>query len=598
MNEPRTHYFKVRLSLTRLSTEHPDTLEFSMPAWTPGSYLVRDFAKNVRGVRAYDSDTGRSLKVTKKDKSTWAVHRSSACSLSFEYEVYAFEPTVDTSYLDQRHAVVNGASIFVYPAGISNQPSVLRVVRHEPWNVISTGLKMASSDSKSWSFEAADYDVLIDSPIEIGNQEVHTFVEGGTKYEVSIFDPFTLDNARLVEDLKKIVHHSAAVFRLVPFERYVFLIDVTSDSSGGLEHLNSTLCTYSYLATRSETEYRRSLGLFSHEFFHAWNVKRMRPEGLGPFDYSREVYTRSLWVAEGLTSYYGELLLRRSNILSVEEYLDSLCDSINQMISLPGSRWQSAEEGSFDSWIKHYRRNETDPNSQLSYYTQGTVIGALLDLQIRRNTGCAKTLDDVMREVYKGTYLEKAAGYTEEEFQKVCEEIGGEGISEIFERRVRGRELVDYSRYLSYAGLKLSPKQKPSEVTGFLGLKATSDAGRVVVREILAGSAAEEAGLAPDDEIIAVDKLRVDLPRFSYLIKAARAGVGLGLAVSRKGVLIDLQATVADYPALENRIIKTETATQEQKRVYSSWIGAEWDTALNYQEHLESPVRRRPFDFI
>ncbi|MDG6907347.1 MAG: M61 family metallopeptidase, partial [Nitrososphaerota archaeon] len=393
MTNPSSHYFEVNIEVRDITS---DRLRFSTPVWTPGSYLVREFSRNILEFGAYDLGTGVALSTWKESKNTWVVETSGSKNLNARYKVYAFEYTVDTSYLDDLHAVINGGSVFMYVEGLEGETIVLSIEKSKKWTEVSTGLETARSEDPRPTFIAENYDMLVDSPIEVGNQRVHSFMVKNVEHQLSVYSNRKFDQDALVSDLKKIVESTIAVMGQIPYKRYVFLVDFTDEKYGGLEHSNSTHCMASFFKLEPTQEYKKLLSLFSHEFFHAWNVKRMRPVGLGPFNYSSETYTRSLWIAEGITSYYDDLLIRRAGIYSVSEYLDALCSNFN-LISLDGSKWQSAEESSFDTWIKHYRQNENSINSVCSYYTQGAVTGWMLDLEIMRKTNGEKRLDDVMR---------------------------------------------------------------------------------------------------------------------------------------------------------------------------------------------------------
>jgi predicted metalloprotease with PDZ domain len=340
------------------------------------------------------------------------------------------------------------------------------------------------------------------------------------------------------------------------------------------------------------------MGLYSHEFFHAWNVKRLRPVGLGPFDYSAETYTKSLWIAEGITSYYDDLILRRSGLYSVEEYLDAFVINVNIVKSLPGSRYQSAEEASFDAWTKFYKQDENSPNVTSSYYTQGTVIGWMLDMAIRRTSRGGKSLDDVMKKLYHVVFLKGNRGYTDKEFEATCVELGGAEIERIFDDRVRGRKDVDYDLYLGYVGLKLNSKEEHAEEKGFLGAKLKSEGGRTMVASELAGSPAEAMGLAVNDEILAASGFRMGLDKLVFFIGTMRSGESLRLTVARNGRLTELNGQVGGRPAFEYRIQPVKEATDEQKALFKGWMLSDWKADLKYPEYAKSPDRKPMFDYV
>ena len=458
------HYLDVAMEV-KVPEAARGELRLALPVWTPGHYLVSDFARNVDRMKAFDQETKDELQVEKLEKSLWRVVTGGARRVRVEYSVYAFVYSVSDSYVDGQHALINGAGVLLYAEGMKDAPARLKLEPFSGWKVVSTGLARVSE----WEFEAPDYDVLVDSPLEVGNQEVERFQTAAAEYEVSMFGEAFTDKSRFVEDIRKIVQATEPVFGQVPYQRYVFLVNFTDATRGGLEHLNSTMCFLQRFRMVPAEEYHRAMGLFSLEFFHAWNVKRMRPAGLGPFDYSKEVYTRSLWIAEGVTSYYDDLILRRAGIYSPEEYLDAFAENINAVRSLPGSRHQSAEEASFDTWTKYYKPNENSPNVTSSYYNQGAVVGWMLDMVLRE--GGRGTLDDAMKTVYSETFLKEGRGYTDEEFERACVSLGGAPAKEVFDSRVRGRKDVDFDRYLGCVGLRLEAKAKPSETKGFLGVR-------------------------------------------------------------------------------------------------------------------------------
>jgi len=593
MTRANAHYYDVVIEIPIPAGRRADELRLAMPVWTPGHYSVDDYARHVTDVKAFDAGSGRELRVTKLEKDIWSVTLQGTERLRVEYPVYAFVYSVGSSYLDHLHALINGASVFLYPEGMKGIPVRLVLVPRPEWTVVSTGLQRVSE----WEFAAPDYDVLVDSPLEVGNQEVRSFEVGGVRYDVSIFGSAPIDLERFIGDLKGIVEQTSPIFGHIPYDRYVFLVNFTDTTGGGLEHLNSTMCFSPRLRMVPKEEYDQSMGLFSHEFFHAWNVKRLRPTGLGPFDYSAETYTKSLWIAEGITSYYDDLILRRSGLYSVEEYLDAFVSSVNVLKSLPGSRYQSAEEASFDTWTKFYKPDENSPNVTSSYYTQGTVIGWMLDMAIRRTSRGGRSLDDVMRKLYNDVFLKGNRGYTDKEFEAACVELGGAEVEEIFDSRVRGRKDVDYDRYLGYAGLRLISKEERAEEKGFLGVRLKSEGAKTTVTTELAGSPAEAMGLAVNDEILAIGGFRMGSDKLSFCIGTMQPGKSLNLTIARNGKLMELNGQVGRRPAFEYRIQPLKNATDDQKTLFKGWMLSDWKAELKYSEYPKSPDRKPVFDY-
>ncbi len=599
MPKPNTHYFEVRIKIGGYANlvSDPEKLRLKMPVWTPGSYLVREFSRNVLDLDAELSPSGKKADSYKVSKNEWIIETERSPEIEIFYKVYAFELTVDTSYLDNLHAIINGGSVFVYVEGMENIEGVLDIIPFSEWKEVSTGLKKVSKDD--FEFVFPNYDILIDSPIEIGNQKVHSFDVGGKKYEVSIFSQIMFDQASFVNDLRKIVETTVKVFQDVPYDKYLFLVDLMNDNSfGGLEHLNSTHCIAPVLRLDPPQEYHHLLSLFSHEFFHAWNVKRMRPRGLGPFDYSKETYTKSLWIAEGVTSYYDDLLIRGSGIYTISEYLESFSYNVSLMKTLPGARMQSAEEASFDSWIKHYRQNENSPNTILSYYTQGSVIGWMLDMEIRKSSGLSKTLDDAMRKTYRETFVAEGRGFSDEEFERNCVEVAGsDSIKEIFRQRVSGRTDMDYDKYLGYSALKLMPK-KVEPRAGFLGVRLREESGKGLVSTVLSASSAETAGLSGNDEIVALNGIRMDKSRLSYYLPNRKPGELVSLTATRQGALIQLEARLTEKPTLEYRVAKKDEASEEERRFFQSWLGADWSAEIKYEDYKQSPSKTNLLEYV
>lgn len=594
MLRPNARCFDVSLEIHLSESRQGSPLSLTMPVWTPGHYVVEDFSRNVPEVKAFDSSTGVVRKVTKQTKNRWVVEPEKSEDIRVEYTVYTLLYDDIKSYIDPDHALINGASLFLSPEGMESEPQRLTLIPKDGWTRVSTGLERLSD----WEFVAPNYDVLVDSPIEVGNQIVDSFEVQGVQHQVSMFDSGPFDRKTFVADIKAIVEATVPIFGEMPYKKYVFLVGFTDETGGGLEHLNSTVCMVPRLRVTPKEEYHLMMSLFSHEFFHAWNVKRLRPKGLGPFNYSGETYTKSLWVAEGITSYYDDLVLRRAGLYSVGEYLDAFAININTLKSLPGSSRQSAEEASFDTWIKFYKSDANSPNVTSSYYTQGAVIGWMLDMEIRRATQGAKSLDDVMRTMYHETYVREGRGYSDEEFEAACRAIGGDELKAIFDSRVRGRGDVDYARYLGYAGLTLGPREENSQEKGFLGVRLSSEDGRTTVRTSLAGTPAESMGLTVNDELLAVDGIRVSSEKLSFYVATRKPGEPVRLTIARNGRLMQLEGELARKPTFEYRIRPLVAVTDEQKALFKGWLLEDWSPDIEYPDYVRSPDRRPTLDFV
>ncbi len=580
MPRPHTHLFEIEMRVKiPANLQVPNESDLVMPVWTPGSYMIREFERNVQDFAA-DVD-GHMLEWTKTDKNTWRVKTNGARQWRATYRVYANELTVRTSELNSDHAFWNNATLLMYPKGNLNAPSTLRIVSPSNWK-IATGLPQVEGQANT--FRAENFDILYDSPVEASNFKELDFQVRGVPHRIIIDGEGNYDPERLRTDVQKIVEAETTMFGGIPYHDYTFILHLRSNTGGGLEHLNSTALGFKRFEFATKDGYRKFDALVAHEFFHLWNVKRIRPDALGPFDYTKENYTRLLWVAEGITEYYGQLMVRRAGLISDQAYLDHLAQQIQDFQETPGRQVMSAEEASFDSWIKFYRPDENSVNSQISYYDKGELLGLLLDLDIRRRTNNAKSLDDVMRYLYT-EFFEKGRNYTPADFQKACELMSGASLEDVFARYVRSREDLApvYNRILASAGLQLeqagvgigSNDDRPVRRKGFLGaeLEDKPDGDFIVIKNVRAGSPAYEQGLNAKDKIIALDGARVDKDTFEALIAAKRAGDTVRITVFRFDDLrtFDIKLTgIVDAPY---RIVPLANASDQQKRIYEAWIG-------------------------
>ncbi|NBR15765.1 MAG: M61 family peptidase, partial [Crocinitomicaceae bacterium] len=395
MPKPQNHYFEVEMTLSDFKEKE---LNVKLPVWAPGSYLVREFSKNLNLVKAYD-EKNNEIEVVKKTKNTWTVKSNGEKKIKVKYEVYAFELSVRTSFLDLTHGYVSGTGVFMYVDGYKDKKGTLEIVKPTIFKTISTSLPKASisiAKDGSENFEFANYDQLVDCPIEIGNQVVFDFMASGVKHTVAMYGEGNYDIPSLKRDMAKVIETETAVFGVNPNKEYVFIVHNVVDGQGGLEHCNSTTLSVNRW-TYGGSEYVNFLNLVAHEYFHLWNVKRIRPIELGPFDYDQENYTSLLWVMEGFTSYYDELLLLRAGFYTKEEFLNKLQGSINYVEGSVGSRVQPVAHASFDAWIKAYRPTENSANTTMTYYSRGSVLGAIFDAMIIDHSKGKQCLDHFLQ---------------------------------------------------------------------------------------------------------------------------------------------------------------------------------------------------------
>jgi predicted metalloprotease with PDZ domain len=522
------HLFNVSVTVAEPAAEGQ---VFALPAWIPGSYMIREFARNIVRIRAESG--GQPVELTKLDKHTWRA-APVAGPLTLHYEVYAWDLSVRAAHLDQTHGFFNGTSVFLRVLGQEATPHQVDIQR--PGDPAAAGWRVATSlpelGAKRYGFGtylAADYDDLVDHPVEMGDFALASFKAHGIQHDIVVTGRVpNLDMERLQQDLKAICETQIAFFepktKKVPMDRYVFLTMAVGDGYGGLEHRASTalICSRADLPTtaapktaeRSEG-YVTFLGLCSHEYFHTWNVKRIKPAAFAPYDLQTETYTPLLWLFEGFTSYYDDLMLVRSGIISEATYFKLLGKTVGSVLRGSGRTKQSVAESSFDAWTKYYRQDENAPNAIISYYTKGSLVGLAFDLTIRAKTGGAKSLDDVMRalwERYGRDFYAGASGsgrgVTEKDVEALFDEIGGVRLKPLFDRYVRGTEDIPLAKLYAPFGIKLSDDRKNSKPS--LNIGVGRDPLGAKLTQVHEGGAAHQAGLSAGDVVIAVDGLRVN----------------------------------------------------------------------------------------
>ncbi len=592
LSMPRPHSHLLEVEVRASASGGP--LELLMPSWTPGSYLMREFPRNVQDFSAATA-AGEPLAWRKTDKNTWRIDAVAGTEVVAAYRVYANELSVRTSHLDASHAFVNGASVFMFVRGREREALSLEIDAPEGWNV-ATSLRSPSERR----LEAESYDRLVDGPLEIGTHEVLEWEQEGIPHRYALWGAADLDRERLMDDTRRIVAAASRLFGGLPYERYLFILHVLPEGRGGLEHADSCALQADRGSFRGEG-YENLLALVAHEFFHVWNVKRIRPETLDPFDYTRENYTRNLFVAEGLTTYYTDLMLRRAGLMAPERYVVRLGESISRLQALPGRHHQSLEESSFDAWIKFYRPDEHTPNSQVSYYHKGALVGLLLDMEIRRATGGARSMDDLMRLLWE-RYGSRDVGFpenTREGIQALAEEVAGGDLGEFFDVYLRGTAELEYDRHLEVVGLRLERAEGSAEGSGLagaqaapnhpgdvvaqetrLGVRTREQEGRLKVTHVLEGTAAFDAGLNAGDEIAAVAGRRTGAAELERLLHEREEGE-LEIAAFRRGELLRFRVPLGPHPAPKLRLARLPDASPEQRAALADWLRGEGGASLD-----------------
>ncbi|MEA5458525.1 PDZ domain-containing protein [Arcicella sp. LKC2W] len=563
MEQPQTHYFDVVIKLSNFDakTKQQGFLDLKMAVWTPGSYLVREYAKNVESVRVTSGSS--NLKSDKINKNTWRVRLlATSNEATVKYKVYANELSVRTSFIDDSHGYLNPASVFMYVNDWRQVPSTINIQPYKSWNTISTGLKSLGNNT----FEAENLDILIDSPIEIGTQKSLSFDLKGIPHKIAMYGEVKFDETKVANDFKKVCESALSVVGEHPCQDYTFLIHNIGLGGGGLEHLNSTTCQTSRMTYSNDRMYQNFMSLIAHEYFHLWNVKRIRPNALGPFDYENENYTHLLWFSEGCTSFYQNYILRRANMMTPEEYLSAYSNEINTIENQPGNKVQSVTESSWDAWIKYYRPNENSKNSTISYYDKGAVLGGVLNLAILQATKGSKNLDEVMRTLYQEYYKKQGRGFSDDEFQRTVEKVAGVSMSDFFQKYISGTETIPYNTYLATVGMKLVDKNAEN-TTPYLGAESR---GGLKITSVLRDSPAYNDGLNVGDEILQIDGVKPeDLPK---LISSKKVGDVIEVKVRRDGLDKKYNVTLQRNPTKNFSIEPIENPTKEQKDLYKKWL--------------------------
>ncbi len=563
--EPHTHYAEVKMIIEDWGT---GDLDVKMPVWAPGSYLVREFPKHVESFSCTGAN-GKSISSRKINKNTWRVTSGNHRSFQISYRVYAFELSVRTSFIDAEHAYLNGTSIFMYCDKLMQEPVSLKIFPFKDWKKISVALEQVE-DARAWHFKAANYDELVDAPFEIGNHVSFSFIAMGVPHEVAMFGAGNYNTARIKADFTKIVEECTAVFGEHPCKRYVFIIHNLSSGGGGLEHANSTTLQTHRWSYGSESSYADFLSLVAHEYFHLWNVKRLRPVPLGPFDYSNENYTELLWLAEGFTAYYDDLMLRRCGFISDTDYLQRIAGSMSYCSNVKGAAVQPLSESSLDAWIKFYRPNENSSNTTVSYYTKGSVVAALLDLEIISSTEGKKSLDDVMREMYALYFKKLNRPFTEKEFIAVVNKVTGKPMDDFFIKYVHDTVSLPLFEKISAVGLELKDLNASGK-TAWTGAGTNFAGGKLTVTSVERNSPAWTAGLNVNDEIIAIDNYRSG-DDLSKMLSMKKPGDEARFTIARNGILMDVLLTLKKSGAVKYVLEKTENPTASQKSHYARWL--------------------------
>ncbi len=596
--DPGLHIYHVKLHVTELP---PGRHTIAFPVWTPGSYEVEDYARHLFDL-AVESGA-HPLSVHHASKNSWEFETFDAGDVDISYKIYAFELGVATSHLDQSHAYWNGAQLFGLVDQYKDVPYHLSINAPASWHA-STGLEPDAHGHGQYL--SASYDVLVDSPFEVGTHAESTFEVDGKLHTLAIWGHGNEDVAKLTEDVRKIVLAQHALFGSLPYSHYTFILHLSDKPTGGLEHLNSTTCGVERFSFRPWKKYRRVLGLIAHEFFHLWNVKRIHPEALGPFDYNQEVYTQMLWAMEGFTDYYAYVSLRRSALYSPTDYLEGLGKKMATYEKQPGRFVQSLAESSFDTWIKLYKPDEDSVNRTISYYLKGDLVGMCLDLEIRRRTENAASLDDVLRRLFE-RYGTRGVGFPESVYQETVEEVAQSSFADFFQRYIFGTDPLPMDAALATAGFEVIRQYKKQEEDKdteapekdgatqtpmpWLGIDTKTVGGQELTVKSSYATGPAASLLNAGDQIVGLNgfQIKKNEELQNRILEDHQVGDTVTVNIFRRGFLESIPVVLGPQPFDKVVIKPVKEPSALQKAIAESWLGASWDQDLAEPERAQSP---------
>ncbi len=567
--EPQTQMVSITASFDLSNIKTDGELVVHLPVWRPGLYLVLDQAGTMRDIAATD-EAGRALPIRKTAKSTWRVRQGDADTVHFSYRIYANSILNRTRHVDSTHAFLSGSSVFVYTEALRDDPVRVEIGdMPDGWRV-ATGLRRVGE----LAFECDNYDILVDSPLEIGVHDLIEFEVDGVPHEVAIWGRWDGNADRIVETFTALGEVQQRIFGEFPYDRYVYIIHSAEGLRGGTEHYNSTVCSTEPTMWDDDDRWDRFLSLIAHELFHVWNVKRFRPAGIARYDYLRENYTELLWVAEGTTSYYDELSLPRAGILTGDEFLEWLGRNIDAHMNQPGRHIESLEDSSFDAWIKLFHRGaDRTPdrhNQGESFYRKGALVSMMLDLEIRRRSGGAHSLDDVMRTLYERFPL-GSEGFRTSDIAGVIAEFAGGPMDGFFDEYVAGVTPIEgrLGELLNDVGLRLVTPDEAAEgeTEAFTGISASGDG---TVRRIRSDGPAYDAGLLAGDQIIAVNTLR-GRDDTNTRLDALEPGQDVSLWVMRRDELHEVAFVAGTRPAGDWEVRPVDEPSPAQEAAFRAW---------------------------
>jgi predicted metalloprotease with PDZ domain len=573
VRDPKSHLVHIETTISSASSGDalPEEIVLFLPVWTPGSYLVREYARHIEALAA-----DPPARATKVRKNAWRIDTGAAPRAVVRYRVYANELTVRTSHVDETHAFLVGAALFLGVEGAEALGAVVEIEAPAGWRV-ATSLPEARDDGTGLRrFEAPDFDTLVDSPIELGLHREERFDVLGTPHRYVIWPAGSAGDAdvrRLVDDTARILAEEARLFGgALPYDAYDVLLHLSPRGRGGLEHRASAALIAPPTSFTTRDAYLDLLSLVAHECFHAWNIKRIRPAGLSPYRYQEECYTRLLWWFEGGTSYYDWRVLALSKLCTIEEYLEHLASEIAYLDLTPGRLVQTLEEASFDAWIKLYRPDENSPNSTVSYYRKGEVVCALLDVELRARTSGRVSLDDVLAALWAEHGVPERP-VPEDAMQGLFERLAGVSLDDLFGAWIRSSAEIDCAQTLAHVGLALERPARADGPSCSLGVRLRADGTRAVVSTVTRDASASRAGIDPGDEVVGVNGARIEGTNLEAALRGLSPGATVDVVVAREGRLVTRRATL-DPPRPDRvKIVAQRGASAAARAAFAGWLG-------------------------
>ncbi len=566
MSKPASHLFEVSL---QVQNWQESVLDLKMPVWTPGSYLVREYARHVQDFQAKSSDDKTALSSKKISKNHWQISTTNCTEVTISYRVFANELTVRTNHLDATHGYFNGAALFFFIPGWEKQSIRVKIVPPDAdWQVTTT---LPLVDRAANIFEAPDFDTLVDSPVEVGQQKIYDFTVLDKPHSLAIWGEGNAKPEKIIEDTRKIIEVEAKMFGGLPYEQYLFLLHLSGSGYGGLEHKDSCTLNYPRFGFRDREKYNRFLQLVAHEFFHLWNVKRIRPQALETFDYEAENYTTSLWFCEGATSYYDILIPLKAGIYDRKTFLENISKDLTRYFNIPGRNVQPLGESSYDAWIKLYRRDANSDNNQISYYLKGELVSLLLDLLIRAKYNNKRSLDDVMRLMWQHFGVDEI-GFTPQQLRVAIAEVADCNLDDFFELVIDTTAELPFEQYLDPFGLYIKAVTDKESIP-YMGIKVHTENGQEIIKFVEADSPAADGGIDAGDELLAIDGIRVASQSLSERLKDYQIDDIIQVTVFHQDELKTLPVTLAKPQHSRYELVVKDNLSATQQYNLSGWLG-------------------------